>query len=346
MKNVGIVGYGVSIPHLRIKTKNIARAWNSSMNPGRALGVHEKSVPNYDEDTITLSVEAALRALERSTIQSNEVGAIYIGSESHPYAVKPSSTIVAEAIGMTNDYMAIDTQFACKAGTANMQIVIGLVSSLMIKNGLAIGTDCAQSTAGDALEYTAAAGSAAIIIGRKNIAVKIIDTLSYSSDAPDFWRREGETCPKHAGRFTGEPAYFKHIMMATKNILEKTKTQPSDYDHVVFHMPNGKFPGNVALKMGFTEKQLKAGLVVGNLGNTYSASSMIGLCSVFDIAKPGQNILLTSYGSGSGSDAFVFETTRELTKIQRKASKTSTLLVNKKYISYTSYLRLKNKIVL
>lgn len=343
-QKVGIIGYGLVIPYYRIKTEVIADAWEKKSNPGDTLLVKEKSVPNFDEDTITLSVEAAINALKRARIAAKSLEAVFIGSESHPYAVKPSSATVAEALGFGNSYFAADTEFACKAGTAAMQIVFSLLKSDLIKFGLAIGADTSQGAPGDTLEYTAASGSAAYILGRDNILAELIDTLSFTTDTPDFWRRPKEVYPKHTGRFTGEPAYFHHIENATANFLAKTKTKPSDYDYVVFHMPNGKFPPSVAKRLGFQPDKLNLSLTVDLIGNPYSASALIGLAKVLDQAKPGQLILMTSYGSGSGSDSFSFLTTKNLTKVQNLARTTSDYLNHKHYISYTKYIRLKGKL--
>ncbi len=342
---VGIVGYGVAMPFARIKSEEIASSWDKSGNPGDSLMVKEKAVAGLDEDTITLSTEAASNAQMRAGIKPEEIKAVYIGSESHPYAVKPSSVTVADALGLGNLYMAVDTEFACKAGTAAMQMIIGLVRSGMIDYGLAIGADTAQGAPGDALEYTAAAGAGAYIFGRENLVAELINTLSFTSDTPDFWRRPKEIYPKHGGRFTGEPAYFRHVESATNAFLEKTKTKPKDYDHVVFHMPNGKFPRIAGKKLGFTSEQLELGLTVDMIGNSYSASSLIGLAQVFDQAKPGQAILLTSYGSGSGSDSFSFVITKRLTQVQKLARTVEDYVNHKDYISYTRYIRMRGKLI-
>lgn len=344
---VGIITYGAYIPQYRIKAEEIARVWgaNASDITG-GLGVFEKSVPDYDENTATFAVEAARFALARREINPEEIGAVYVGSESHPYAVKPTSVTVGEAIGATPLMTAADYEFACKAGTAGIQTAMGLVSSKMMKYAVAIGADTAQGAPGDALEYTAAAGGAAYVIGNDDPIAVINNTCSYTSDTPDFWRREGELYPRHGGRFSGDPGYFKHVTTTAKLMMDKVGTKPSDYDYAIFHQPNAKFPQKAAKMLGFTSEQIKAGLLVPRLGNTYSGAVPLGLAAVLDIAKPDDRIFVTSYGSGAGSDAFDITVTDAIVdKIDRTlAPSVEEMLGKKKYLDYAVYARHKGKI--
>jgi len=344
MMNIGIVSYGAYIPMNRIRIEEIAETWGR--NPDdikKGLNVFEKTVPSPDEDTATISVTASRYALSRVNIDPKDIGAIFIGSESHPYAVKPTSTIVGEAISAVPELMAADYEFACKAGTAAIQNCMALVRSGMIRYGLAIGADTAQSAPGDALEYTASAGGAAFIIGKEKVIARINCTCSFATDTPDFWRREARKYPKHGGRFTGAPAYFRHIIGAAKLLMEKMKTKPEDYDYAIFHQPNGKFPVTVGKRLGFDRKQLEQGLLTPYIGNTYSGSSPLGLCSVLDVAKPGDRILMVSYGSGAGSDAFDITVTDEIENFDRdKAPTVRELMERKRYISYAIYAKYRN----
>ncbi len=341
----GIVSYGAYVPRYRIKVEDIASIWGDDAESiKRGLYVFQKSLPGVDEDTVTISVEAARNALrKRGDLNPEEIGAIYVGSESHPYVVKPTATIVGEAIGADNNFTAADFEFACKAGTAAMQVCLGLVRSGLIKYGLAIGADVSQGAPGDALEYTAGAGGAAFIIGRDGIIAEIEDTYSFTSDTPDFWRREGQDYPRHGGRFTGEPAYFRHIVNAARGLMEKLGTSPEDYDYAVFHQPNGKFPVRVAKMLGFTEEQIKPGLLVPWIGNTYSGSSMLGLAAVLDESKPGDRIFMTSFGSGAGSDAFSITVTDMIKEIRRKP-RVWDMIQRVKYVDYGTYTKHKKKL--
>lgn len=337
----GIVSYGTYIPHLRLKAAEIASFWNKDPQNLENLGIREKSVAAMDEDSVTMGLEAAKQALDRVGLSPQKIEAIIVGSESHPYAVKPSSTIIGQILGVGPKYQALDTEFACKAATAAIELIAGLTKSRKISFGLVVGTDTAQSKPGDALEYTAAGAAAAFILDSKNSIANIYAFTSYSSNTPDFWRRDTQKYPSHGGRFTGEPAYFAHVLGASNQLLEQLRAKPSDFDYVVFHQPNSKFPSQAAKTLGFTQKQLEPGFIVDKMGNPYSASSLVGLAKILDIAKPNQKIFVCSYGSGAGSDAFAIKTTERITAFQKSAkNKVQDQLDAKTYCDYAHYLKI------
>ncbi len=345
---IGIVGYGAYLPRYRIKVDEIARQWGYDPDSvKKGLVLHEKTVPGLDEDTITISVEASKKALRRAQIDPKEIGAVYVGSESHPYAVKPTATIVIDALDIGPNVHVASYEFACKAGTEAMYNAYALVKADEMKYAMGIGADTSQGAPGDALEFAASAGGAAFIMGKEKVVAEILYTNSYTSDTPDFWRREGEYYPRHGGRFTGEPAYFKHILGAGMALLEKSKMKPEDFKYAVFHMPNGKFPQTAGRKLGFTKEQLEAGWIAPWMGNTYSGSSPMGLTAILDVAEPGELIFMVSFGSGAGSDGFIFRVTEEITNVRDRAEKLRTMLDNnKKYLTYGEYAKYRRKIII
>jgi len=345
---VGIIGYGAHLPRRRIKVEEIARVWGADApSYKKGLELIQKSVPAADEDTITLSVEAARNALNRAEIDPAEIGAVYVGSESHPYAVKPTGVTVAEAIGATPDCHCADFEFACKAGSEGMFVAYGLVKAGLIKYGLGIGADTSQGAPGDALEYSAAAGAAAFIMGADDdkMLATVDETYSFMTDTPDFWRREHKFYPEHGGRFTGEPAYFRTTVGAVEGILEKAGMKPEDFKFAVFHQPNGKFPKRVGKKLGFSFEQIDVGRVVPKLGNTYSGASPIGLTAILDVAEPGDRIMMCSYGSGAGSDAFIFTVRERIREVRDLAPKTYPQIdENVVQLGYGEYAKFRHKI--
>jgi hydroxymethylglutaryl-CoA synthase len=334
---VGIRGYGAYVPRLRIDASAIARAWGRH---SRRLPVPEKSFPAADEDSITMSIEAARSALARAGLEASQLSAVWVGTESKPYAVKPSSTVVAEALGATPFVSAADVEFACKAGSEGMQMAAAYVGSGMADHALAIGMDTAQGRPGDELEYTAAAGGAAFIFGPAEVAIATLAaSLSYVTDTPDFFRRAHMHYPEHGMRFTGAPAYFHHTLSCARALLKDTGLRPTDFRWAVFHQPNPRFPHEVARELGFEPAQIDLSMVCHRIGNTYAGSSLLGLAAVLDEASPGERIFMVSYGSGAGSDGFVFEVTSRVAEKRGAAPSVRALLDRRHAVAdYSKYL--------
>lgn len=343
-REVGIIGYGSYVPRYRLPAYEIARIWKEGQE---GTPVREKSVPGMDEDTVTMSIEAARSALARGMISPDQIRAVWVGSESHPYAVKPSSTIVAEALGIVPHTQAADWEFACKAGSEAVVAAVSLVGSGMADYAMALGMDTAQGRPGDALEYTAAAGGACYIFGPAENALAVLEgTTSYVTDTPDFWRRSGQQYPSHGQRFTGQPAYFLHISRAAEILMEETGTRPEDYHYAIFHQPNEKFPRRVARQLGFKPEQIAPGLLAPEIGNTYAGAALIGLAATLDIAQPGDRILMVSFGSGAGSDAMAFRVTDEITPRRNRAPLTRDYIKRRTEIDYAQYVRMRGKLTL
>ncbi|MEM2242532.1 MAG: hydroxymethylglutaryl-CoA synthase [Candidatus Bathyarchaeia archaeon] len=336
----GIVGYGVYTSRFRIKEGNMERA-----------------VPFIDEDAITAAVEAGKLALIHSGVDSTLVGKVYVGSESNPYAVKPIASKVAQVLKLGEEdedvqgVDAVDTEFACKAATSMFKDAASLVSypKMGVPYAMVIGADNSQAAPRDSpggeLDFFVGYGGCAYIFGKTDVIAELEGWYSCTSDTPDFWRRDGEPYPMHGGRFTGDPAYFKHIRKAAKKLMERLRLQPSDINYFVAHQPNIAFPVRIAKELGFKEEQYLPSLQVAKFGNTYSGSSPVGLAAVLDIAKPNERILIVSYGSGAGSDAYSFITTSQIVEKRQRQKMTVKYQAENpflEYVDYNTYRRLKH----
>src|SRR3990170_904219 len=289
----GIVGYSVYTSRFRIKEGGI-----------------DRSVPFIDEDAVTAAVEAGKLALIHTGADSRLVGKVYVGSESNPYAVKPIASKVAQVLKLGEEdedvqgVDAVDTEFACKAASSMFKDAVALVNypKLGMKYAMVIGADNSQAAPrgcpGGELDLFVGYGGAAYIFGNQDVIAEIDGWYSCTSDTPDFWRRDGQQFPMHGGRFTGDPAYFKHVRKASSKLMDKLGLKASDIDYFVAHQPNPQFPVKVAKELGFKPEQYEVSLQVNKFGNTYSGCSPVGLAAVLDVAKPEERILITSYGSG------------------------------------------------
>jgi hydroxymethylglutaryl-CoA synthase len=341
---VGIIGYGAYIPRCRLTAREISMIWRGGRDLD-SLPVEAVSLPGPDEDVVTMSIEAAQNAIDRADIDKQSIRAIYVGSESHPYAVKTTGSIVTEVLGLTPHTMAADFQFACKAGSEAMQAGFGLVAGGMADYVVGIGVDTAQARPRDELEYTAAAGAAAVVIGPAEQALAVLQgSYSYVTDTPDFYRRAYKKYPEHGNRFTGGPGYFHHIQTAVTTLLEEMQLRPEDFSAAVFHQPNVRFPRKIARQLGFRDEQIETGLLAQKVGNTYSSSAMLGFSAILDKARPGDRILLATYGSGAGSDVFCFSVTEKIDTAVQRAPLTLTYVDRTLPVDYLTYARLKGKI--
>ncbi len=335
----GIVGYGVYTSRFRIKEGSV-----------------ERSVPFIDEDSITAAVEAGKLALIHSGVDSCQIGKIYVGSESNPYAVKPIASKVAQVLKLGEEdedvqgVDAVDTEFACKAATSMFKDAASLVNypRANMRNAMVIGADNSQAAPRDCpggeLDLFVGYGAAAFIFGKSDVIAEIEGWYSCTSDTPDFWRRDGEPHPMHGGRFTGDPAYFKHVRKSAKKLMERLSLQVDDVDYFVAHQPNIQFPVRIAKELGFKEEQYVPMLQVAKFGNTYSGASPVGLAAVLDIAKPEDRILVASYGSGAGSDAYSLIVTGQINEKRQRQKLTMRYQAENpflEYVDYTTYRRLK-----
>lgn len=277
-----IISYGVQIPKTRIKTEQLTR-----------------SIASDADDTTTLATLAAKKAL-----QGKIPKAIYLGSESHAYSVKPTSAIVAKQLALPSDLFAVDLEFACKAGTAALY-----AASNHSDYTLAIGADIGAAKAGDALEQTVGSAAAAFLLGPEEEAIATIDyKTSLTNETPDFWKNHDSDTPDHTGRFTSF-TYQNLVTETIQKLLNETNSKLADYRFVILHTPNLKLPNQIP---GINPNQLLNTQIAAQIGNTLSANTLIGLAAALDQANPNDKILVCSYGSGAGCDAFVITATQNI----------------------------------
>jgi len=368
-EKVGIVGYGAYVPIQRIKSELIVREREAQRKDlpdflekvRNGLLLRDKSVAGITEDSITIATEAAQNALDMARVDAANVETVAVGSESKPYAVGTIARHVASFLGLGNHVYIADLEGACNSGMQSNAFVESQILSRRIRYGLAVGTDVAQAPKGDPLEYACGAAAGAFLLGRDDPVATIEDTAAYSSLTMDFWRRDGIHVPSHFGRTTVE-AYIKHVIGAIEELLTKhPEISLQDFDHITFHQPSGYMPlktcktlaqesipildnpeleDRIRLTPQFIEERVRPWLRVLDTGNTYAAATLVATCDILDHAKPGENVLAVSYGSG----AYTLATWLHVENaILRKRGRTPTVqdYLNRRLdISLRSYRRL------
>jgi len=346
--SVGIVGYGVSFPVYRVKTLDIQRTWqNTPESVVKALNLPERGVLASDEDTITLACDAAKRAIAMSGLSREEIGALYLGTETSPYVGKASASCLVDMLGVGSEIMCGDCQFSGKSGTMALQIVMALVQADIIKYGIAIGADTLSRhfDPGNPLEYTAAAGAAAFVVGKERLLATLDATASYTSDTPDYWRLDGDRYVMWGGQAmtstdVGMPT---HMDGAVKAVLAKVGLKSDDISAVAIHQRDGASASRLAQTLGFGRQVMASGIYADKIGNCGAASSLISLSLILETAEAKQRLLLASYGWGAGSDAFVLTVTEKNSRT-KPSVKVNDLLQNKIVIDYATALKHERKL--
>jgi hydroxymethylglutaryl-CoA synthase len=333
----GICGFGAYLPIFRISSSEVARAWGRSVAPASA---EERSVASLDEDVVTMSVEASRYALQRAGIDARELGAVLVGTCTEPYQSLSCGAIVGNALGVPRKILAANLGFMGKSGTEALQSLLGLVGSGMIGYGLGVAADVCLTRPGDGLEQSGGAGSAALVVGRvsSETAAHFEGSFSLVSELPDSWRRSGESSWQQTGRFSSDYS-LRMVVDSCRGLMEELGLKPEDFSYLVLQQPSSRFAVDVARSLGFSSEKVKAGSIFSSVGNLLSASSLVGLCAVLDVAQAGERILLASYGSGAGSDAFSIVVDRGIVEKRSIAPSVASLIGSKRMVDYPFLVR-------
>jgi len=336
---VGISGYGVYIPKLRIKKEDYAKAWGSFS----AAGVGEKSVMGFDEDVLTAAAKVSRRALESVPITPDKVTRFAFASTTPPYVEKLLSGTVMVSIGLPNHALSSDHITSTRAGTEAMLSGFEHVSANPKGVALVAAADAPVASMWDSIEHALGAGAAAFVLSSDNPIAELEGHASYASEyfGERFKPRKDDLLHDLNVKKFAEFSLITNTTRAGNALMKKLNRKPEEYQHVVIQQPDARVPASVGGKMLFQEPQLAAGLTSNLVGDLGAASTPVSLAAALDLAKVGDKILVISYGSGAGSDALSFKVVgdrKATVKFQQDADR-------KEYIDYIKYLKLKGAIV-
>lgn len=328
---IGIVGYGVYLPWCRIKISEIGEAWGQSLPENL-----EKTVPFWDEDSITMAAEAIQNGLKHAEIDESEIGALYLGTTTNPYLQKQGSSILKSTIDVNPDTLNADFTDSARSSTLAMLACMDGIESGSIQYGAVVGSDRLFAKPGGRLDYTASSGAGSLILGGEGSIAEIEGTYSHATEFTERFRTEERPLPRGTiPRFERKLGYIDHTAKAAGGLMEEMEMGPDDFKYAVFTVPDLRYPGRAAGKIGLDQEKINPGMVAPSIGYTGSSSVLISLASVLDKAEPGERILMVSYANG-GSDAFSILPTKE---IEEKRQKTvEKYLERKKYVDYPTYL--------
>jgi 3-hydroxy-3-methylglutaryl CoA synthase len=323
---VGITSYGAYVPMLRLPLAALV---------GGRPGGPEKAVANWDEDSVTMAVAAAvdcLRGIDRTSIDG-----VFFASTSYPFKEKQAAAIVARALDLRRDLLTADVGDSLRAGTTALRTAIDAVRAGSAKRLLVVAGETRMAAPRTPLEANLGDGAAAFLVGAEDVALDVVAGHSVADEILDVWRIEGDPFV-HAweDRFVVDHGYRQSVREAVRGLLAKTGHAPKDFKTLVLYGPDARSHAALVHELGFEPGQAQEPLF-GKVGNAGAAFAPLLLAAALEGAKAGDRVLVASYGDGA--DALVLEATAVVERLEGRRGVAWHLGRRAELSSYDLYLR-------
>jgi 3-hydroxy-3-methylglutaryl CoA synthase len=335
---IGITAYGAYIPRRRLQRKAVAEA-NKWFAPGLVGGAKgERAMANFDEDSVTLAVEAARDCLPASDPGRDRafVDAIYFASTSLPFEDRQNAGIVAAALQLPEDISSADVSSSQRAGLSALTLALDAVAAGRAKAPLVVVGENRKARAASPQELSYGDAAAALTLGSDKVIAKLIGNRSRTIDFVDHFRGEGEEFDYGwEERWIRDEGYTKIVPAVVKALLEKTGTAASDIAHFILPCPFAKLDQQIAKQSGIDPAKTRDNLS-STVGDSGAAHALLMLVHALETAKPGEKILVAQFGQGC--EALLFEATPAIAELPKRNGVTGSLARRKEETNYLKYL--------
>jgi 3-hydroxy-3-methylglutaryl CoA synthase len=335
---VGITSYGAYVPRYRIDRKIVyaAMGW---LDPATAMP-GEKAVANFDEDTLTMAVAAGIDCLNGSARE--KVDGLFLATTTAPYVERQNAGIVSSALDLRSDIRTADFADSIKAGTAALISACDAIEAGTAKSIMLCASECSKAKAGGAEEETYGDGAAALLLGDGGVIASLESSHSVSYDFVDRWRAKTDESPRvWESRFIRDVGYTKFIPEAISGLLVKCDLSIKDIAKIVYPCLYAREYAAIGRGLGTDPGQIQQEMLSA-VGDTGTAHPLMALVAALEDAKPGDKIILASYGNGS--DALLFQVTEEIEKARDRRGIKRHLASKKELTSYEKYATFRNLI--
>lgn len=334
-QEIGITSLGGYIPRLRLQRKAIARAhqWLAPNLIGKAKG--ERAMANWDEDAITMAVEAARDCLGPDDDRSH-IDAIYFASTTMPFADRLNAGIVSAALTLERSIASADIASTQRAGTTALLQALNAVGAGTSAHALVAAGEHRKTRAASPQEMDFGDAGAALTVGRDKLIAKFIGGHTETVDFVDHFRGDTEEFDYNwEERWIRDEGFSKIVPAAIEGVLDRTGIAPGDIDHMVMPCTFARLPQSLAKKAGIDPDKVRdtLGLQCGEAG---AAHGLVMLVHALQEARPGEKILLLQFGQGC--DALVFETTDLIATMADKRGIAGSLAMGRPEDNYMKFL--------
>jgi 3-hydroxy-3-methylglutaryl CoA synthase len=319
----------------RLSRDEIARAWSTASTGG------EKSVANHDEDSMTMAVESAIDCL--GNLDRHIVDSLLFASTTSPYKEKQCAALISTAADLDEEVYTADYANSLRAGTAALRAAYDAVKAETAQNVLVTAADCRLGYPRSAHEQNFGDGAAALLMGNSGVIASVEGMYSIMNEMHDTWRTDKEgLVHSWEDRWVIDHGYMENMQKAISGIMKKYNLTPQDFSKAVLYAPDARSHRRLAQKLGFDIKTQVQDPLIATVGNTGAAHSLLMLVAALEDAKPGDRILLASYGDGA--DAFILRVTDEIKKhtsgrgVKKHLASKKTLPTYARYLLYRQFV--------
>jgi 3-hydroxy-3-methylglutaryl CoA synthase len=335
--DAGILSYGAYLPRRRLQRKSIAAA-NSWFAPGlRGLAKGERAMANWDEDSVTMAVEAARDCL--AGLAPAELQQLLFASTTHPYDDRQNAAIVANAMHLGSNLRVLDVTGSQRAGTS------ALISALNSGNtSLVAAAEHRLAKAASPQEMHYGDGGAALLLGGGKPIARLVGAHSETVDFVHQFRAS-ESTHDYAWeeRWIRDEGYMKLVPAALAALFKATGVAPAAVTHFCLPCTLARVVPGVAKRAGIAEGAVRDNLAAV-CGDTGAAHPLLMLAHALAQAKPGDLIAVAAFGQGC--DALLFEITDAIGALPPRGGVDGALARRREETNYQRFLAFNDHIAL
>lgn len=326
----GIVSYGAYIPKLRLERRHIAESWGTRGAPG------EIAVGNFDEDSVTMAVEAG-----RDCVQDDPegVGGLYFASTSAPYDEKSCSTLVASVLDLPGDALTADFGTTLSAGMSALIAAVGAVDDDLAESVLVTAAECRVPEPGTSDEQTLGDGAGAVLVGKEDPVARIEGIYTHYEEIMGSWRTaDDHRVRDYNPRFFASKGYIPSMGAALKEAAREFGVTLEEVGRVAYSAPDFRSHGQVAKALKLDKEKVQDAMF-GAVGGCGCAQPLMMLAAALEGAAPGDRILLA--GSGDAYQVVLLEVTEKIKDLAARRGIAGHLESKQQLESYAKFLRYK-----
>lgn len=332
---VGIVSYGGYIPRVRLDRMAVMKAmgWFAPNLYGVAKG--ERSMCNWDEDSMTMAVAASQDCL--IGMDKSKVDAIYMGSTTFPFLDRQNAGVLKAALNLRDDISSADFSSSLRASTTALEAGIDAVKGGDKKQVMVAATDRRRSKSASSQEMLFGDGAATLLLGSENVIAEFLGSYSTSHDFIDHYRGQGaEFDYNWEDRWIRDEGFLKIYPQAINGLLDKLGVKMDEITKLIYPCANLRAHGMIGKKLGATPEQVASNLFE-TTGECGTAHPIIMLINELQTAKPGDKLLVAGYGQGV--DVMLFQATENIKNISSRDGIAGCLPRKKIVKEYTKFLQ-------